>query len=160
MTNTPEAERLLAMVEANAAKLSAGQQAGRKPLFDADDVRSRLRMYDRTPFLTVLQQFIQQGPTDEAIQKMAEKWPEKWVAATVQLARIAGFTEKTESTLNVNVSIGNMSDSQLEDDLNRELAELGIIDADFEQVEHANASGLAPAQREALAIEVKNDEKH
>lgn len=157
MTNTPEAERLLAMVEANAAKIMAGGQKGNKPLFDADDVRSRLRMYDRTPFLTVLQQFIEHGPTDEAIQRMAEKWPEKWVAAMTQLARISGFTEKTEATLNVNVSIGNMSDSQLEDDLNRELAELGMIDVDFAEV-----GGLAPAQRESATqqqIEYK-DEKH
>lgn len=143
-----DADRLLAMVETEVAKKASGRQKGRRPLWDADDLRTRLRQYDRTPFLTILQQFIESGPSDEAISKMAEKYPEKWVTALAQIARIGGFTEKTESTLNVNVSIGQMSDSQLEDALRAEMAELGIVDADFDVIE-------PNAQRDA--IEDKHD---
>jgi predicted ArsR family transcriptional regulator len=144
-----EPEKMLAMVEIEAAKREAGKMKGQKPLWRADDLRTRLRQYDRTPFLTILQQFIESGPSDEAIERMAEKYPEKWVAALAQIARIGGFTEKTESTVNVNLQIGQMSDSQLEDSLRQEMLALGITDAEFEVVDtQSNASGLAPAQRD------------
>lgn len=145
MPDVSEADRLIAMLETAAEQkaLERYKKGPNKPLFDADDLRTRLRQYDRTPFLSLLQQFITQGPTDEAIARMAEKWPEKWVMALVQLAKIGGFTEKTESNVNINVSIGQMSDSQLEADIKRELAELNIIDADFVEMEKALADGMS-----------------
>lgn len=139
-----DAERTLALIEQHVGELAAANPRTTKPLWDADALRARLRQYDRTPFLTLLQQFVEQGPSDEAIARMAEKWPEKWVQALVQLGRLAGFTEKTEATINVNVAIGQMSDSQLEDELRREMAQLGIIDADFESIERSELQQREP----------------
>jgi hypothetical protein len=134
MPKTSDAIRLADAVEAELARRAEGRGTGLKPLWDADDLRIRLRQYDRTPFLSLLQQFIENGPTDDAIAKMAEKYPEKWVTALVQMGRMSGFTEKTEATVNVNVSIGQMSDSQLEDEVRREIADLGILDAEFTEI--------------------------
>ena len=142
-----DAGGLMLAVEAELARRAAQPSAGTgiKPLWNGDDLRTRLRQYDRTPFLTLLQQFIEQGPTDDAIAAMAEKWPDKWVGSLVQLARIAGFTEKTESTVNVNVHIADMSDSQLEDEIKREMAELGILDAEFTELPAEPAEVSSPS---------------
>lgn len=139
-----DAERTLALIDAHVKELAASKPNTTKPLWDADALRARLRQYDRTPFLSLLQQFIESGPSDQAIARMAEKWPEKWVQALVQLGRLAGFTDKTEATINVNVAIGSMSDSQLEDELRREMADLGIIEADFAEIPSPDAE-LTPA---------------
>lgn len=152
-----DAERTLALIEQHVGELAAANPRTTKPLWDADALRARLRQYDRTPFLTLLQQFVEQGPSDEAIQRMAEKWPEKWVQALVQLGRLAGFTEKTEATINVNVAISQMSDSQLADELRREMAELGIIDADFAELPTADADETAIERSESATMEINRD---
>jgi hypothetical protein len=109
--------------------------------FTGDDLRRRLQAYDRTPFLDLLAIMLECAPSIEALNKMAEKSPEKYFLALGQLARTGGFTDKTETTHNVNLNIGQMSDSQLEDRA-RHLAEVlqlapsgAAIDADFEVVD-------------------------
>lgn len=152
-----DAERTLALIDAHVKELAASKPNTTKPLWDADALRARLRQYDRTPFLSLLQQFIESGPSDQAIARMAEKWPEKWVQALVQLGRLAGFTDKTEATINVNVAIGSMSDSQLEDELRREMADLGIIEADFAELPTANADETAIERSESATMEINRD---
>jgi hypothetical protein len=98
----------------------------RKPQWNADELRMQLRNYNRTPFLDLIQHFLEAAPTIQDIEKLASRSPDKYIAALTQLARIGGFTEKTESTTNINLNVATMSDSQLEDELRKAQAELGI----------------------------------
>lgn len=85
------------------------------PAFTGDEIRKRLQAYDRTPFLDLLAIMLECSPSADAITRMAEKTPDKYIAALSQLARTSGFTDKTEQTHTINLNIGTMSDSQLED---------------------------------------------
>jgi hypothetical protein len=81
---------------------------------------------------------LENTPAEGDIQKLASKYPDKYIAALSQLARTAGFTDKTEQTHTFNLNVGRMSDSQLEDKA-RQLAQqlqLGgpVIDADFSEL--------------------------
>jgi hypothetical protein len=91
-----------------------------KPMFNADHLRQQLRMYDRTPFMDVLQVFLNSMPSVEAIENFADRYPDKWAQAIGQIAKTAGFTEKKELTVDLLVGIREMSDSAIEDKL-REL---------------------------------------
>jgi hypothetical protein len=85
----------------------------RRPTWDADDISSMLRSYDRTPFMDVLAAFLECGPEPEDIIAFAAKKPDLWAKAVADLARLSGYTEKQEVLHTVNVN--QMSDSQLED---------------------------------------------
>lgn len=127
------------------AQASAGMVHGRKrPKFSADDLRLRLRQYDRTPFLELLQHWLENSPRTEDIERLVKRSPDKFISALATLAKIAGFTEKTESTVNINMNISQMSDSQLEDELKRQAAQLGLaIDAEFTPIPPAPAGPLS-----------------
>lgn len=107
----------------------------RKPTWDANDLNLRLRQYDRTPFLELLQHWLENSPTLADITALAKRSPDRYIAALSSLAKIAGFSEKTESTVNLNMNIGRMSDSQLADALRAAQAELQILDVPFTPVE-------------------------
>lgn len=107
--------------------------------FTGDELRLRLRAYDRTPFLDLLAVMLECHPTEEDIRRLAKKSPDKYVAALSQLARTSGFTDKTETTHTVNVQVGRMSDSQLEDRLRMMADQLQLPSplpeyAEFEEV--------------------------
>jgi hypothetical protein len=121
------------LAAALAQRLSADKHVHgrRKPTWDANDLNLRLRQYDRTPFLELLQHWLENSPTLEDIKALAKRSPDRYIAALSSLAKIAGFSEKTESTVNLNMNIGRMSDSQLADALRAAQAELQILDVPF-----------------------------
>lgn len=105
-----------------------------------DDIRQKLQTYDRSPFMDVLLSFLEGSPSPDAIKAFAERNPDKWASAMASVARIAGYTEKTEINQSVHVTVSRMSDSQVEDRLKALQAQIGIdllpqpIDANFEEV--------------------------
>lgn len=123
----------------------------KRPEWDGDDLRGRLRQYDRAPFLDVLHHFMQNAPTDEAVRKLAERSPEKFVAAMTQLARIAGFSEKTEATVDINVHISQMSDSQLEDYIKTNMKVIDALPMPEGHGVHGTSTQLAQSAPAALA---------
>jgi hypothetical protein len=100
-------------------------RGARRPEWDGDELRGRLRQYDRAPFLDLLSHWLENAPSADAIEKLATRSPDKYISALTQLARIAGFTEKSEATVDINVHISQMSDSQLEDYIR---ANMGVIE--------------------------------
>lgn len=92
--------------------------------FTGDELRSRLRQYDRAPFTELLAKFMECMPSEAAIMSFARRAPDKYIQALSTIQRMSGYTDKTEATLNVNlaVAVARMSDSQLED----KLRQLGI----------------------------------
>jgi len=92
--------------------------------WDGQDLLHQLKQYDRTPFHDLLAEFLECAPTADAIQKFANKYPDRWAGAMRQIAQMAGFTEKRELAINLNVH--EMSDSQLEDMVRNFLIEKSI----------------------------------
>ena len=96
--------------------------------FEPEELRARLKQYDRTPFIEVLALFLENIPSETAIRVFAEKYPDRYVNAISNLGAIAGFTTKTEQTNNINVHVTGMSDSQLEDELKKRMSRLDVTD--------------------------------
>lgn len=109
--------------------------------FTGAELRARLRQYDRTPFIELLAGWLECLPTEDAVKAFAEKSPDKYISALVQIARVGGYVDKMETNVNINVAIGNMSDSQIQDRINELHQELGlpliegkVVDAKFDEV--------------------------
>lgn len=97
-----------------------------KPLWDGDQLRQRLQAYDRTPFLDLLAVWMECAPTPQTIMAFADKYPDRWTKAMVDLGRLGGFAEKKEIDFNFAAQVARMSDSQLEDQLREQAYRLGI----------------------------------
>jgi len=115
-----------------------------------------LRQYDRAPFIDVLVEWIGCGPGPDAIADFAEKHPDKYVAAVSSLARIAGFSEKTETRVDVNIDIRRLSDSQLEDKLAEFASKIGISGPRNAVLEASHATINATALEERDVVPPRN----
>lgn len=108
--------------------------------FTGDQLRIRLRQYDRGPFLDLLALMLECAPTEADLQRLARSHPDRYINAIGQLARTGGFTDKTEVNHNVNVSVTQMSDSQIEDRIKQLAEQMALpapptIDAEYEPVD-------------------------
>lgn len=96
-----------------------------KPLWTADQIRDKLRRWDRSPFMDLLGAWIECAPTPEALTAFSDRFPDRYATSLLALSKIAGFAERKELTADISGNIvhriEDMSDSQLEDHL-RELA--------------------------------------
>ena len=94
-----------------------------KPLWTANDIRRKLRTYDRAPFIDLLGAWLECGPSAQAIIEFSEKFPDRYASALLAISRVAGFAERREISAEITgkLQLESMSDSQLEDKL-RELA--------------------------------------
>jgi len=116
--------------------------------FNSTEIRARLKQYDRSPFLDLLAFWLECAPTEADIQALARKKPDAWVNAMSQIARTSGFIDKTELTHNINLAVGQMSDSQLEDRMRAMAAQLSLpipIDVEFTSAASARIGDDAPA---------------
>jgi hypothetical protein len=125
-------------IRAGKIKASEGQEKKRapsnnsanrpsfKPLWDAEQLRLKLQSYDRTPFLDILAIWMECAPTPQTIMAFADKYPDRWTKALLDLGRLGGFAEKREIDISMEASIRNMSDSQIEDQLRDAAYKLGI----------------------------------
>lgn len=94
--------------------------------FSAADVLDKLRQTDRTPFIELLAGWLECAPSADAVKAFAERAPERYVTAIVQIARLSGYAEKHDHMHNHTVNVTNLSDSQLEDQLQEKLRTLGL----------------------------------
>jgi len=102
-----------------------------------------LQQYDRRPFLDLLAEWLLCSPDPEDIQKFANKYPDRYAGAMRQIAQVAGFTEKKEIDVGVNLNIHLLSDSQLEDKLKNMMSK--VIDLTPEpDVELKSGSKIPP----------------
>jgi hypothetical protein len=85
-----------------------------------------LRSYDRTPFLDLLAEFMECMPTPQTIMAFADKYPDRWAKALVDLGRLGGFADKKEIDIDLRARISSMSDSQIEDAMRDAAYKLGI----------------------------------
>jgi hypothetical protein len=100
-------------------------QTSALPNWTADDIRTAMRKYNRSPFQDLMAVWLEQGPTAEEIRQFARKSPDKWATAISQMAKTAGFSERREN-LNMSFNVSELSDSQLEDTINSIAQYMGI----------------------------------
>lgn len=94
------------MLSEERAARSVAREAKNKAIMD------QLVSYNRGPFVEQLAKFLANGPSEAEIRLFAALDPGKWAKAVGDLAKQAGFTERTES-LNVNLDITNLGDSEI-----------------------------------------------
>lgn len=99
-----------------------------KPLWSADQIREKLRKYDRTPFMDLLGGWLECAPTPEALVAFADRWPDRYASSLLSISRIAGFAERREvlAELTGKIQVEHLSDSQLEDKLRQLAYEMDI----------------------------------
>lgn len=84
------------------------------------------------------------APDPEAIIDFADAHPDRWANALASLGKLAGFTEKKEIALDINMNIRTLSDSQLEDrlaELKSKLIEMEATDVTDSDDAEANSGG-------------------
>jgi hypothetical protein len=97
----------------------------------------KLSLFDRKPFTELLTLWLAIRPDDKTLQEFAMRSPEKWISAMQIIAKLAGFTEKTESAAGDSLTdIAQMSDSQLEDKLKELLGTLSKRSPEFNTSEN------------------------
>lgn len=95
-------------------------------LWNADQLRAKLRKYDRTPFIDLLALWMECTPDVEVIEHFAEKYPDRFIRSMVELGKLSGFAEKSQIDVNLTAQVGALSDSQLEERLRQAAQRLGI----------------------------------
>lgn len=114
---------------------SKSSQAGRrpvsqKPLWTANQIREKLRRWDRSPFMDLLGAWLECTPTPEALTAFADRFPDRYASSLLSISKIAGFAERKEVTADISGTvlhkIEDMSDSQLEDHLRSLAYQMGI----------------------------------
>src|SRR6186713_1716662 len=94
-----------------------GVAPNHKPRWNGAAISRQLRDYDRSPFLDLLAKVMERFPTEEALTEFAEKNPDRYVFALVQLAKLSGYTDKQELLVDLMANVNSMSDSELADHL-------------------------------------------
>lgn len=77
-----------------------------------DALHAEMQALNRDAFRRVLVDFIGYAPSPEAIQKLAEKAPDRWIQGLTMLSSLAGYKRDVSEVNNI-VVIGSMSDSDL-----------------------------------------------
>lgn len=96
----------------------------KSPGWTANDLRSALRRYDRSPFLDLLAAWMDCAPQPEDVISLASRKPDIWVKGLTDLAKMGGYTEKQEVIHSHRLD--QMSDSQLEDQMRRLAESMGV----------------------------------
>lgn len=114
------------------------------PQSTIDELKAKLLRYDRTPFLEMLAVFLAQMPSWEAISKLRETDPLKYIKAVEALQRMGGYIETSEHIVRHNFE--DMSDMQLQEYLRSARAraplELQAIDVEAKAIGHSDAAPL------------------
>jgi hypothetical protein len=80
---------------------------------------------DRTAFAEQLALVMMQRPTDARVKAFANKFPDRWANMIATFARLAGFTDRSESVnLHAFVSLQSLSDIELEAELSKLTSQL------------------------------------
>lgn len=83
------------------------------------EITAKVAALDRSPFQSLLEEFLGCPPSREAIQALADTDPKKWTEAMKLVANMAGYHDKAELHVHGHIAVLHMSDSQLEAELER-----------------------------------------
>lgn len=85
---------------------------------NAQAINAEIKRLMRSPFQRVLMDYLGYAPTPDAIRRLADKAPDRWIQGAVMLAQLAGYTKEVHVTGEVS-HVHTMSDA----DIQRRLAE-------------------------------------
>ena len=95
---------------------------------DGNAVERALMARSREPFVEELKRILEAGPSDKALRQFAAQHPDRWSQMISTMARLAGYTDKTESLeLNFYLDLRNKSDMEVEQALEVELKRLDSL---------------------------------
>lgn len=108
------------------ARLPTERRSDRQ--FTKRQLAAHLKTLSREPFQEILQMYLDCAPTEEAIQDVAQRSPDKWAQAVVMLSKLAGYTEQIDlrHTHAHFVALLECSDMELMDRLGTALDKLGV----------------------------------
>ena len=95
---------------------------------DAAALERAIARVDREPFRRLLAAFLQGAPRALDVRAQAERYPDRYVQALTQLARLAGYRD-THVSVSVTADLSALSDVELEArvrELERQLAETRV----------------------------------
>ena len=105
-------------------------------------VQKEFEQFSRKPFVELLAHAASVAPTVPDLMKFASEHPDKWASMLVNLSKLAGYHEKLEIKGGLHVTINQMGDSEL-------LNELARIESEIEDVEYEDVTGDQEASTEA-----------
>lgn len=85
-----------------------------RPTYRGEGVRELLQNYDRGPFRDVLAELLDAMPSPEQLKKFAALHPDRYFTSLSGIAKLAGFSEKTEHLHHHRLEYDKMSDVELE----------------------------------------------
>ena len=132
-------------------------KAAARPAFSRAGVEEALARYDRTPFLDVLAMWLEAMPAAPVLKRFAEQSPGKYITAMASIARMAGFSEKTDITHTHRLDLTKMSDVELEQRLLAATASLGLPSPGEGEKKGAEAPSVAQAPSDAGAPVIDGD---
>lgn len=108
------------------ARLPTSKRTGRQ--FTKRQLAAHLRSLSREPFQDVLAMYLDSPPTEEAIQDVANRAPDKWMQAVMMISKLAGYTEQIDlqHTHRHFVALLELSDAELMERLVKALDNLGV----------------------------------
>ncbi len=115
---------------------------------DFEKIRGEVELMSRSPFRNLLADLLECAPDKDSLRAFAQKSPDRWAQAIAIAGRLAGYTEKTETDVSVEINIASikaMSDSQL-------IAELAAAEARLKALDAApNRKALKPGPKRKKA---------
>lgn len=111
--------------ERHANGRSVALEIGDKRLYSIQAVRNMLEEQSRKPFTDFLALLLGAHPTEQNILDFANRNPDKWGQAVSTFAKLTGYKDELELTVNVYAQVKTMSDMDLEHQLRDRLNKVG-----------------------------------
>lgn len=79
---------------------------------NAQAINAEIKRLMRSPFQRVLMDYLGYAPTPDAIRRLADKAPDRWIQGAVMLAQLAGYSKEVHVSGEVS-HVHSMSDAQI-----------------------------------------------
>lgn len=93
---------------------------------NAAQIETELNRMMRSPFRRMLADYLGFAPTTDALQKFANKSPDRWIQGAVMLAQLAGYSKEVHVVSETTVNVSVMSDADIQVRLNETRAKLAL----------------------------------
>ena len=115
---------------------------------NGSDVARALSERSREPFIEELKRVLEAAPSDQALRKFAARHPDRWSQIVSTMARLSGYTDKTESlSLNFFMDLRSKSDMEIEQALREEMERIqGLLGKDTPLIEGETRSSTKPSR--------------
>lgn len=80
---------------------------------NAPQINAEIKRLMRSPFQRVLMDYLGYAPTADAIRRLADKAPDRWIQGAVMLAQLAGYQKEVHVTGEVS-HVHSMSDAEIQ----------------------------------------------